>query len=214
MCSSDLAVGQVLMHRIPKLKKQLARHLGIDETVFVRWMLFLLALHDLGKFTDSFQKLRKDILMLLQERESNASGGVRHDILGYVLWREHLLPFLRELGVLSEKKSRIVSPDEAALDVWMSAVTGHHGVPPGGFTGYLPDFMNQADDVNAVKQFVEDIFILFMGDDIVLPEIDEDKVGNASWWMAGFIVLCDWLGSSRKSEDFHKIGRASCRERV
>ena len=29
-----------------------------------------------------------------------------------------------------------------------------------------------------------------------LPEINRDRVRRASWWLAGFAVLCDWLGSN------------------
>lgn len=196
------AVGHVLLDKIPKLKKRLAQISGMDEALFLIWIMFLLALHDLGKFLDGFQQIRKDISTLLQERESAVSSGVRHDTLGYYFWRENIMPFLQDLGILQKKRGRIAPVDIASLDVWMNAATGHHGVPHEEFEGRLSDYMNQPDDAEAAKQFIQEIIKLFMNDNIAFPEIDIDKANKASWWLAGFIVLCDWLGSSRGPADF------------
>ena len=54
------AVGQALLEQHPRLHQQLAILTGIDEGSFSRWMVFFLALHDLGKFADSFQNLCPD----------------------------------------------------------------------------------------------------------------------------------------------------------
>ena len=62
------AVGQALLEQNPGLRKQLAVLAGMDETSFSHWMVFFLALHDLGKFSDSFQNLCPELLEKLQHR--------------------------------------------------------------------------------------------------------------------------------------------------
>jgi len=199
------AVGKALLEKQPRLRKQLARLSGMPEQQFVRWILFCLALHDLGKFTDSFQNLRPDLLQTLQSRESKASYGTRHDTLGYHLWHQHLQPLFVELGMVSEKTSRMrYTPDDLSLlNAWMRAATGHHGEPPQDESMTLSDFMNDPADIEAAKGFVAELIPLFLGDDIVFPDLDAEGAKEATWWLAGFIVLCDWLGSSREPVEFN-----------
>jgi len=202
-CLDVAAVGQQLLERLPHLRSQLARRLGMDEVLFSRWVLFLLALHDLGKFTDSFQRVRADILKILQGRESSAFWGVRHDTLGYRLWAEHIVDHLTELGMLSERmpRSRCKPKDHTILNSWISAVAGHHGEPPKMEDFILSNYMS-GTDVEAAKEFVAAVSQLFLVDECAFPDLDEDRAVTGSWWLAGFIVLCDWLGSSREPSDF------------
>lgn len=202
-CLDVAAVGQVLLVTFPKMAKQLAQLTSMDERQFVRWMLVLLALHDLGKFTDSFQRLREDILKNLQQRESHASGGIRHDTLGYKLWEVHILPQFIELNILPDKAARGMPRKEHKLcDSWMKAATGHHGEPPSNERFYFSDFINDPDDIEAAKAYVIDVLGLFLDSERTFPDLDEDAALTASWWIAGFIVLCDWLGSSREPSEF------------
>jgi CRISPR-associated endonuclease/helicase Cas3 len=46
-------------------------------------LLLFSSLHDLGKFSVTFQNLRPDLLKELQERESRKEYRVRHDSLGW-----------------------------------------------------------------------------------------------------------------------------------
>ncbi len=201
-CLDVAAVGFAVLKKIPALKRRMAQLTGMDEEVLVQWLLVLLALHDLGKFLDAFQQLRPDILQRLQNREKISNSGVRHDTLGYFFWREEILPYFRELGILAKKQTRTATPDVAALDAWMCAATGHHGVPHEEQNIRIQDFMHKECDVDAAKEFVREIFSLFGVEDQAFPEVDVDKAKISSWWIAGFIVLCDWLGSSRKAEEF------------
>ena len=198
------AVGHTLLNKLPKLRQQLAQLSGMPEAQFSRWILFLLALHDLGKFTDSFQNLRPDLLQKLQGHQSKAFGGTRHDTLGYHFWCQHLLPLFVELGMVTEKTSRMrYTPDDLSLlNAWMRAVTGHHGEPPRDEALTLADYINDPADIEAVNAFVTELIPLLLGDDIVFPDLDSESAKNATWWLAGFIVLCDWLGSSREPTEF------------
>ncbi len=198
------AVGGVLLDKFPKLHRQLAQLSGMPEEQFRRWMLFLLSLHDLGKFTDSFQNLRPDILQKIQSRKSTASYAIRHDTLGFHFWNQHIRPHFVELGMVTEQEPRMrYMPDDLALlNAWMRAVTGHHGEPPRDEQFTLSDYLNDPDDIDAAKAFVTDLVSLFLKSDVVFPELDLEAAKGATWWLAGFIVLCDWLGSSRKPEEF------------
>lgn len=49
------AVGQVLLRRYPRLAESLAAPLGLPRDVFTAWMVYFLALHDVGKFGQGFQ---------------------------------------------------------------------------------------------------------------------------------------------------------------
>ncbi|MCF6219396.1 MAG: CRISPR-associated helicase Cas3' [Gammaproteobacteria bacterium] len=198
------AIGNILLKKLPKLRRQLANLSGMPEAQFVRWAQLSLALHDLGKFTDSFQSIRPDLLQELQSRQSTASGGVRHDTLGYHLWLQHLLPFFVERGMVTEKSPRMrYTPDDLALlNAWMRATTGHHGEPPKDESIILPDYLNFPADTEAIKSFVSELIPLFLHDDITFPKLDLETTKEATWWLAGFVVLCDWLGSSREPAEF------------
>jgi len=187
------AVGEVLLKQQPRLQTLLARLCGMDEEPFRQWMIFFLALHDLGKFTDSFQQLRLDVQKVLQGREG-AEASARHDSLGFLLWnsREGVKSALQESWALpTGRRRRIVKED--GLDHWIRAVTGHHGQPPKENLGKIKNYAYEGD-LPAAKQFVESVRELLLPERPVLPEAE--KMKTAAWWISGFTVLCDWLGSN------------------
>lgn len=51
----------VLLQQHPFLRKRLAELMQLPEIDAVCWCAFLLGLHDLGKFAESFQQLRPDL---------------------------------------------------------------------------------------------------------------------------------------------------------
>jgi len=195
-CLDVAAVGQVLLQRHIRLRHQLAALAGMKEPDFVRWMVFFLALHDLGKFADAFQNLRPELLLTLQHRESPRGYAERHDTLGYLLWRHQLRPLFSKLGILhDEKGSRRRTPTVEAVDFWMRAVTGHHGLPPKANDALSRDYFQEPQDTEAAAAFVTELADLLLDSDRTLPALTGEKLAFASWWLAGFTVLCDWLGS-------------------
>ena len=91
------AVGREYLLRHHRLRRFLAAAFGLPEPVFVAWFTFFLALHDLGKFAESFQAQRADVFLLLQpgRKLGDKTSPERHDSLGYALWREVLKERLR-----------------------------------------------------------------------------------------------------------------------
>ena len=199
-CLDVAAVGSVILEACPGIKLHLSRLAGLDSETFSAWMLFLLASHDLGKFTTSFQGLRGDIASRLRDEVPSVSRNERHDTLGYCLWRKYVLPQLRQRGVLPEKLRGGAEGGGHGAKVfnsWMRAATGHHGEPPGEGPRVLSDFLDTANDSEAANGAVAAYMDLFLGAEPRFPPVDEDKGLAVSWWVAGFVVLCDWLGSSR-----------------
>ncbi len=162
------------------------------------WLTFWLAMHDIGKFATSFQNQRPDLLQHLQERASTKSyGGVRHDALGELLWRTHLLVRADALG-LGAQASRFA----CRIAPWVQAVTGHHGEPPDAGHATIHAHFDACDE-SAAESFVAEMRAI-LPPEIALGAICAAPVKQAiraarecSWWFAGVAVLADWLGSNK-----------------
>ncbi len=198
-CLDVAAVGQVLLEQHASLRKSLAALMGLNETDLVCWLPFLLSLHDIGKFSASFQNLRPDLFDAMQQRQWPRSDSPRHDSLGYLLWRKHLKDHFRQIGLLPPQRAGGLrgGNDAAGLEYWMQAVTGHHGAPPQRISvkGNPVDY--EIQDVDAVSVFTTDIARLLLPSVTEFPRPDVETCQTSSWWLAGFAVLCDWLGSNR-----------------
>lgn len=193
------AVASALLNQIPNLCRKLSTFAGIDNTVdFGRWMMLFCALHDIGKFTQSFQNLRPDLLMQLQGKNVDQAYIERHDVLGYLLWKNEIRARFIELELLKISGSRRkIETTETIPDIWMAIVTGHHGKPPHA-KGTLKNHFYTTADTQAIKMFLDDLIILFFGTDIQPLNISVAAFKRASWWLAGLTILCDWLGSRRE----------------
>ncbi|MEP6604959.1 MAG: CRISPR-associated endonuclease Cas3'' [Nitrosospira sp.] len=103
------------------------RFLKCNERDFLSWSGFFLALHDLGKFSEAFQAQRRDLVLVLQKREPDMTKtyNERHDSLGFWLWDEYLVDeVLPKIGIEASHTT------QRSLKCFLSAVTGHHGMPP------------------------------------------------------------------------------------
>ena len=206
-CLDVAATGREYLLRHHRLRRCLAAALGLPEPVFLAWFTFFLALHDLGKFAQSFQARRTDVLLRLQPGlgAPTKTSPERHDSLGYGFWNEHLRPRLRNgdwLKLSPETPRNRVVP---GLDHWAAAVTGHHGLPPKQSPGSLVDAFADADR-QAALAFVDEVASLLLGElePVVIADAEAFRVASKrlSWWLAGIAVLADWLGSNTRWFDF------------
>ena len=192
------AVGLQLLNQHPSYLDHFQRMSRIGKTALQNWLPFLLALHDIGKFADSFQNLNPTVRVQLNSPVSDRIYGLRHDSLGWMLWKQHLRQKFAEEGwislpVGSKRRASIAQP----VDFWLAAVVGHHGQPPcASSTGLARDYFEEQLDFEAAGTFAQDLFPLFLGEPEIFPECSVETAKLASWWLSGFAVLCDWLGSN------------------
>ncbi len=198
--SLDVAgVGRMYLLRHPALLDWLATRLGVNQAAMLDWLSFWLAMHDLGKFSVSFQNQRADLLACLQRRSSSKQYvGIRHDSLGDLVWRTHLFvkADVLALGVRAAAQNGVLLP-------WVRAVTGHHGEPPNPGTAALSEHFDPQDRA-AAAAFAGAVSALASPQPVLRHLIDLSPPAAAavgrqcSWWVAGIAVLADWLGSNTK----------------
>ncbi|HEY3373637.1 MAG TPA: CRISPR-associated helicase Cas3' [Candidatus Aquicultor sp.] len=206
-CLDVAAVGHILLKQRDGVQQRISTITGLNAALCSHWLVLFLGLHDLGKFSESFQNLRPDLFEQMQGKVSNRSYPVRHDSLGNLLWTYGL----------RQSRARAFSdlPDfEAFSEYWQEifafiakAHTGHHGEPPrmkgpNGLPLALSSFFDR-DDINAAVDFFVDFHTLLLHEygtvsNTQSPTIIYEQMPIASWLMAGFAVLCDWIGSNSK----------------
>ncbi len=194
------ACGQVLLRCQPAWLDTLARLSGLDSAALSPWLVFLLAIHDLGKFGDGFQALRPDLQQILRRRVVRMAYDVRHDTLGYALVMEHLPGWLR-CPELAERRGNL-------LRLWAAAVTGHHGRPPknDNLRAHVDRHVPAGSVREDAGQFVADMRCLLLPEDWGLPPRTDgllDRYKRSSWLVAGLAVVADWLGSNTHWFKYH-----------
>ncbi|MDP2097455.1 MAG: CRISPR-associated helicase Cas3' [Methylobacter sp.] len=193
-CLDVAAVGCVLLEQHPFLMGRFEQLFDLPKATLVPWLKMLLALHDCGKFAESFQQLKPELRQTWWGEITKTNYDIRHDSLGFILWHDQTaIRQLLSADIIDSSLYRKV------LKTWLQAVTGHHGLPPKISSVSAKTYFKPCDLANAAE-FFNAIHALFAPDIPALVEraIDEDwqdKQCSASWLLAGFTVLCDWLGS-------------------
>lgn len=206
-CLDVAAVGVEYLRRAPAQRRLFAVALG-GEAGLEGWVAFWLALHDLGKFTEAFQGQRADLFQVLRGRSPEKAYSLRHDSLGWLLWRDRISR--------QSETEQWFGPDGDAyrdgLDAWVRAVTGHHGQPPFS-DGFWKTHCHRQDDCAALQAAVTALRHLLL-DEVAsripvrlgaerFAEISRDL----SWWMAGLAVLADWVGSNTRYFPYRAAGQ-------
>lgn len=219
------AVASVLLDRDARHLRTLAAISGFTTESLRRTVPYHLVLHDLGKFSEPFQDRKPELVARLQGARPPRPGHLRHDTIGYLLWRqwaqgESRLD-ARESGLLAELFPLGLPSGTArhrdigdVLQSWMAAVLGHHGKPPS--EGALPAAVFKAHPRAPIARsrldaaaFARAARALLQPRELAATTDDVDELiaraKRASWWMAGFTILCDWLGSN--SDHFRYVSR-------
>ena len=194
-CLDVAAVAKLLVEYRPAWLNHLCRCTDMPSERLIPWILFLLAVHDIGKFGDGFQWQRPDLAATLQARKAVTPQGERHDTMGYLLCTAFLLGWL---GKNDQDSFRDL------LLPWLAAVTGHHGRPPlnigGKRTLLLRNGFPHTVLTNACE-FVESTARLLLPEGWPLPEPSAglaEKYWRSSWLLAGLSVVSDWMGSNTR----------------
>jgi len=129
-CMDVAAVGHLLLSPDKPLCKQLATQLQVSPEWLRDLFVFCLALHDLGKFSRSFQGLRQDLSPDLVKKNLRMpySNNERHDSLGYWAWIKVVQPVLSDDFPYAEFSAKEINLWLRYCEPWMEIVTGHHGI--------------------------------------------------------------------------------------
>lgn len=202
------AVCHVFLEHDRTIGRSIARSSGLDESRVRGFLPFLIALHDLGKFAESFQDLKPEIVAQLHGSRPVSPYTMRHDQLGYAFWSDVLSRRSWAegwpLAAVEDSRDWDFATYRDAMDPWLRAATGHHGQPPG---------------INAVKAASQSFSARACADALELtqelvkilrPEIPvfhdaysaESALNASAWSVAGLAVLCDWIGSNQQWFDY------------
>ncbi len=147
---------------------------------------FLVALHDIGKFTRGFQQQCEAHWPIRTFGPFRLTAAPRHDTLGYWLLRHHCGKVLEPL---------MAGTAGPARDAVLRAIAGHHGRPPleahDPNDHHPPGICRQSSVVaGAVAAALAEVFR-----PEPLPVIGVKEARRLSWRLAGITTLADWLGS-------------------
>ena len=88
-CLDVAACAKILIDARYEWPDKIARISGLRLDLLSEWLVFLLTIHDIGKFSDGFQCIRSDLQAQLQQRTVHLARGPRHDTVGYELLMTH-----------------------------------------------------------------------------------------------------------------------------
>lgn len=152
---------------------------GLERTIAA-----VIALHDIGKFTRSFQyKSQNHWPPLLGPLK--APSAFPHDLAGYAMFNDSLHDLLDPLMAEWPRDERMSL---------INAVCGHHGRPVDSSQD-LPSNVADAACLGAARAFAAEVIALFGANP--LPCLKPDGSPEVIWWFAGLTVLADWIGSSQ-----------------
>jgi CRISPR-associated endonuclease/helicase Cas3 len=151
-------------------------------------LVALVACHDIGKFTRTFQAKVEDLWPAALGPFVSPPAGWPHDQAGYALLTDALGERLDPLFVHWE-------PPSMRLPI-LRAVAGHHGRPPQEPDAALPRRVACPACIAAAGAFITAAFAVL--DPPPLPALGTSDRHRLAWFLAGLAVLADWLGSARR----------------
>ena len=201
-CLDVAAVGCVLLEQHPFLANRFEQLFNIPKTILFPLLKLLFVLHDCGKFAESFQQLKPELRQKWWGKPTKTSYDIRHDSLGFILWEdEDAIRKALHIELRFYRKS---------LKIWLQAVTGHHGLPPKNSKNSNKISANtyfKESDIASATEFFQQSYALFKPDKEALAVcLQQEDVSErqplATWLLAGFTILCDWLGSDTEHFKF------------
>jgi CRISPR-associated endonuclease/helicase Cas3 len=152
-------------------------------------VIALIALHDVGKFSRTFQAQVPALWPHCLGPFEPPPSGYYHDLVGYLMLTGPLSDEITPLfGNWSSRASR---------DPLLRAIAGHHGRPPDvRFGEMLPESVVSGACLEAATEFVRAVLALFEPEP--LPKLTPRERHQLAWWFAGFAVAADWVGSGRQ----------------
>lgn len=192
------AVAMALWDQSPAIRRAFSVAFGTTEAEqnrLLAWILFFVALHDLGKLHALFQIKAPEILPLTWP--DLASAKLIDTALGhYDHGREGFRLAIAECRSWFQPASRHALK---AWSSWLAAVAGHHGEIPDN-DSLLPAYAEatiRKQDAEARRGWVEEAADLFLQNaGLSLEDPPPPCNTEARNLLAGFCSLCDWIGSN------------------
>lgn len=156
------AVGWLLLAPEKELPQQLAAQLGLKPNTLRQLLVFWLGVHDLGKFSRTFQGLFQPSRAALVSSVGAPAYTERHDRLGAVLWQQNWIEWLKD-DTLQWPKDRPSREQRRhigeTLTVLATPFFGHHGKPVESGQCRAEQFFihdSAGNDAEAAQQFIAD----------------------------------------------------------
>ena len=180
-------VAETLLYELLSdgMREQLSAALSLDREELVKFIGYLVSLHDIGKVEYSFQAQNEDSHKSLQEEpdlKELFTPGVRHEKTG----QSFLSAYWKENG--ENRKSAHL----------FSKVIGSHHQGKTGNGHYRPNSGWQTYRIALEK----DLRKRFLGGlDCHLPEYDKGNQGTIGAILLGILILSDWIASGSAFAD-------------
>ena len=200
------AVGlQILKSDPASSGKLIPSGLFPDHSVSQKWLNgavpFLLALHDIGKFSDRFQNLAPELLEELRGITCNRRYIVQHTDMGRALLEKDVWQKIWSQNWFGLDEHDDREDWTETFRPWFFAVTGHHGVPPKK-PEYTISNLFENENRESALLFAEACSRLFLNKEInsriCFSESIMQEFKRRSWLLAGLSVLSDWIGSNNE----------------
>lgn len=163
-----------------------SRSTHVTSEKLLAWLLFYVALHDLGKWDVRFQLKAPDVALVLNPLFANADPsqalGFDHGAAGYSWF-------------VKEQPDYGLGEDEESPRLWMRAVAGHHGTMPWDPSLRLPraDKPTVSFDRDARSEWVATLRRIFLAPAGIEPASIPPALPLL---LSGFCCVSDWLGSN------------------
>ncbi|WP_407356502.1 CRISPR-associated helicase Cas3' [Methanolobus sp. WCC5] len=210
-CLDVAATGNVLLRKDRLLLQKFKEYIPLDDEQLISFVSFYLAIHDIGKFSECFQNLQPDLLVSLRGHDSKRSYDLRHDSMGFYLWKALWDKIWDENWLCLDKTSFDSYDWNDIIIPWITSTTGHHGNPPKNMNNGLP--INQNDlfteeDLDMAASFIKaasslllkNTFDGFLSSDAYRYDFEDIEAAFklTSWLIAGIVIVSDWIGSSNE----------------
>jgi CRISPR-associated endonuclease/helicase Cas3 len=180
------ACARVLLARNALLCARLCALLGLNADDCLPLLTALVALHDIGKFSRPFQAKCPELWPTELGAVQDVPTEPHHDAAGFLLWRECLA------NDLADKL-----PQRHALTPLARAIYGHHGVPAAEHGPLGVRALCGRAGLAAAGEFAREVVNLLLPKPVMVP-LTQAALNRASYAVAGFTVIADWIGSSQR----------------
>lgn len=195
------AVAKVILDHHPSMLRILSNSTGIPQDKLTPWILWAIALHDVGKFARDFQTKVPGLYKQFQPQGKPTSEDTHHSDLGFFFFCKSVAPKLHQHTTKAENRSQ----RKEWLASLMCATTGHHGIPPASPANRpLEKHFSKQNQADA-SAFCDAMMDLCDIDLDVLAGVQhhqKEAMLETSWLIAGLCVLSDWLGSHTDYFDY------------